>query len=362
MCAHAWRHFARSRCLGASAASRAWLAVALLFFTSHAARAEPPSAPKEAAPRATEDAASHVVAGDRARVAGRFADAEASYRKAIAIAADDATSLRLALCLAAEGKLLDAAALLEPLATTTSALGETDRARAAEALADARRGLATIELRVEDGADVELDGARLGVTPLRRTIYVEPGPHAIRATRTDRGGSQANVDARGGHGYVVDLPLPRPTLAPKDTEATPVVPSPAEAFSGSAGQLRAAGLGLGATLLAGGAIAFGVARENDDLVSAYKRITQARGVPSCFDAHPKEDRDCRRLAQSVNASSLATTAATVLFVGAGAVAAASAVTWLMLPLRSSPTTAGTRVSLTAAVAPSGGGLSLEASW
>lgn len=361
MILHERRHFP---CLGVSRGAGVlarWIAFSLSLSVTSAALAEAPT--KTSGAPTKEDAATLVSAGDQARVDGRFVDAEASYRRAIAIAPDDATSLRLALCLAAEGKQREAADLLARLADTSSALTETDRARAEAALADARRELATIDVRVDAGALVDLDGAILGAAPIARTLHVDPGLHVVRASRDGYLAAQAAIDARKGHGYVVKLPLLRAPAEPERPSPESMRwLSPLESLYGSTGQLRGAGMILGATLLVGGGAALGIARENDDLVDAHRRIHQLRGTPSCFDALPKADPDCRRLAQSIDASAVATTAAAVLFSSAGAVITATALTWLLSSTRRAPVALVPSVTLNAASAPMGGGLSLEASW
>ncbi len=316
-------------------------------------------------PPIAEAAEARVRDGDRARLEGRFADAERSYRAALALGPDDATSLRLGLCLSAQGKVRAAADTFAPLLEADGTLPEAERARAARALADARRELATVEVRVSvDGATIEVDHAKVGTAPLPRVVHLEPGRHGLQASRSGFLGAQASIDASAGRRYVVELDLLRDPLEIARTPGveSPPAPSPGDYFLGVGGQLRGAGVGLLATLLVGGGAALGIARENDDLVAANAKLTRDRGLPTCLDARRTPDRDCARLDQSIAASAVATTAAGVLFAGAGVVAAATFLTVFLLPPSRQPGVARSSFTLTPTAGMTGGGLSLEASW
>lgn len=359
MCARPGSEIVRWSVRRSFGARTAGVALALALAPAGGARADAPDPP------AAQAAASRVRDGDRARLEGRFAEAEASYRAALALAPDDATSLRLGLCLSAQGKVRAAAETFARLLGPGSALPEADRPCAARALADARKALATVEVRASvDGASIEVDGAKVGAAPLPRVLYLEPGPHAFHASRSGFLGAQAAVDTSAGHGYVVELDLQRDPIEIARTAPaeSPPAPSPGDYFFGLGGRLRGAGIGLGVTLLVGGGAALGIAGENRDLVAAYARVTRDRGTPSCLDTKPKQDRDCARLEQSIDAASIATTAAGVLFAGAGAIAAATFLTVVLLPPSGQPGAARSTLTLTPTAGIRGGGLSLEASW
>lgn len=321
------------------------------------------------------DVAVLVRIGDRSRLEGRFADAEASYRAALALRSDETIALRFALSLTAQGKALEAAPWLSRLAEGTT-LSADARTEAARALADAKRELATIDLRASlPGAAIDVDGAPAGVAPIAGAVFVEPGIHTFRASLAGFLTAQASLDAATGRAYVIHLELvPDPAMA---LRWIPLAPSARRAsaqeeasisdyFVSPGGPVRAIGLGLALTMGVGGAAALGIGSENDHLIADYKRGVRLQNTPSCFGEKPASDLDCQRIAQAVSASRNANTAGAILLAGAGVGAAVALISFFLLPPPSFQAgRAGNGhsiLTLSPAAGLTFGGLSLEATW
>jgi hypothetical protein len=323
------------------------------------ARAAPPSP--------AEDASALARSGDRARLAGHFAEAEASYRASLALVPDDATALSLALCLSAQGKARDSAPLLARLAKASSTLPDEDRRRAAQALGDARRELGTITVQATPpGAAIELDGAPLGVAPLPDALYLDAGKHVLRGSREGRRSARAEIDAVAGQTYVVRLdlpPIPEPPPPPADAPPQPAPDPFAGLLSGTPGIVRGAGLALTIVAAAGGAAALGVAKTNDLTVNAYSSVAKEHGSSSCLGAVGQDARDCLRLAEAIDQRQAAAATGAGLLIGAGAAAALTFLSIFLWPVpRAKTLSARTNLILSPTAGHTGGGLFLEGSW
>lgn len=340
--------------------------LAVVLALARAAHAAPPDR--------GADADALVRLGDRARLDGRFEEAEASYRAALSLRSEDAIALRLALSLASQGRALEAAPLLARLGAS-EALDADGRAEASGALADARKAIATFEIHAtERGAAIDADGATVGTAPLAGPVFLGPGAHTLSAKLAGFLPAVATIDAQKGRSYVVTLemqPDPAPILrwtshARAGRAGPPEEPSFDAYFLPPGGPVRALGIGIAITLGFGGATALGIASENDRLVADYKRGVKAQGGPSCFDTKPPADLDCQRLAQSMAVSRTAGDAGAVLLAGAGAGAAIALLSFFVLP---PPADRAGRaddrhpiLTLTPSAGSTFGGLSLEATW
>ncbi|MBI5491041.1 MAG: PEGA domain-containing protein [Deltaproteobacteria bacterium] len=92
-------------------------------------------------------------------------------------------------------------------------------------------GLATFSLRVEidqPGADVSLDGADVGESPLVELPVVAPGTHVVTAHKDGFEDIRATVTARGGERVTVTLGFAAPVAVETPAVVVPA-PAPAEA-------------------------------------------------------------------------------------------------------------------------------------
>ena len=385
-----------------------------------------PDAEASARPSREDDAVLLARSGDRARVAGHFAEAEASYRASLALAPDPETELSLALALAAQGKALQAAPLLARLQRTLpddaddSTSGNRDRAtsgtrsratsgnrdratsgnhdratsgnrdratsgnrdratsgsrsRAARALADVRRELATLAVDTGvAGAVVEVDGAPVGVSPLPDPVFVAPGKHTVRAWKDRHLAAGATFDAAAATSYAVEVlvvakpPDLRQSLADSTSAEGAGTGPPLSRldtfFVGPAGGARAAGIALTVTGLVGGLSALAAAEVSDVSARAISARIRRAGVGSCGSAVGEVRADCADLDSAVTAREAASTAAGVLFTSAGVASVATFLSvFLLPPARPLGQTGGLNVTLSPIAGPTGGGVSLEALW
>ena len=353
-----------------------------------------PDAEASARPSREGDAVLLARSGDRARVAGHFAEAEASYRASLALAPDPETELSLALALAAQGKALQAAPLLARLQRTLpddaddSTSGNRDRAtsgnhdratsgsrsRAARALADVRRELATLAVDTGvAGAVVEVDGAPVGVSPLPDPVFVAPGKHTVRAWKDRHLAAGATFDAAAATSYAVEVlvvakpPDLRQSLADSTSAEGAGTGPPLSRldtfFVGPAGGARAAGIALTVTGLVGGLSALAAAEVSDVSARAISARIRRAGVGSCGSAVGEVRADCADLDSAVTAREAASTAAGVLFTSAGVASVATFLSvFLLPPARPLGQTGGLNVTLSPIAGPTGGGVSLEALW
>lgn len=324
---------------------------------------------RHAAPPAaiSAEAAALVGAGDAARVSGRFGEAAAAYRAALALLPDDgAVQLELALCLSAQGKAREAAPLLARLLRAGALSGDA-RQRASSALADARRVLATVTVdAAQPGASIDVDGAAVGRAPLADALYLEAGSHTLRASLDGRLPAVATLSAEAGRAYVVRLdPAPAPSLVPVPLQAhPPAQPGPSHTpglLSGGPGAFRAGALVLFAAGLLGSLGALAVAEADYAEAVRLSTIARVHGSDACTDPIADVERTCEAITRSLRAQQAASTAIFVLFLGS----AASAAALLFSALAISPPR-GARGGPSLAVSPvaslSGGSLFVEGSW
>lgn len=189
----------------------------LVLLVAGAALAEPPSGHEEAAAR-FERGVKLFEAGD---YLASLAEFEAAYRAAPHFA----VLFNVAL---AQKKLFRYS---DSLATFGRYLSEGGDQVPAERIAaveremrEVRSFLAELVIRVEGApAELELDGQRVGATPLAEPLLVSPGPHTVRASRPGEEPDRKQVEVVSGtRTEVVLSPMPaRRELAELEVNARP---------------------------------------------------------------------------------------------------------------------------------------------
>lgn len=82
-----------------------------------------------------------------------------------------------------------------------------------QALEIAKNHVGAIRIGVDrGGADVFIDGARVGTSPLEAVVFTEPGAHVVEARIADHSPTQQSVDAKAGEEQSVDLKFVGPAL------------------------------------------------------------------------------------------------------------------------------------------------------
>jgi hypothetical protein len=150
------------------------------------------------------------------------------------------------------------------------------RAGAERMLVDAKKHVATLELRVEPaGVDVSVDGEPRGKTPLASPIFLKPGTHTVELKKVGFLSRGKTLDARPGATETLELRLEAESTGPgggptgpKGPEGPkpPPPPEPAPVWpTFLLGGVGVAGLGIGITL---SVLSAGKVGEVEDTVDA----------------------------------------------------------------------------------------------
>ncbi|WP_437763637.1 PEGA domain-containing protein [Sorangium sp. So ce281] len=225
------------------------------------ASAEPDASGRSPASAAPTPLAAEAGARDalhragEARRAGRFAEAVEAYRAALAdhhgpkpSPAKRAEVLgELGLCELALGDHRDAAEHLHLSLEHRSALSIEQQMRFEAAQKQAEREVGTLFLAVSPrDAEVLLDGEPLGAPRPTHVVFVEPGPHTIRARLSDHADAVAAIQAVRGASTSVTLTLlartATPVPSPEATGAS-TAPAPANGAGATPRTLRTIALG-----------------------------------------------------------------------------------------------------------------------
>jgi hypothetical protein len=330
--------------MSASIARRArwfggYLIVSLASATTVSTPLAAPSASSE------EQRKSAYRAGVTAAEAGRWAEARARFREAIALRPSPKAVFSLAQAEEHLGEVASAQASYEEARTSARAAGENDVVSASEqaeaALEPRIPHLHVVTTGVLD-ATATLDGQRVATSLV---VAADPGSHALVVQATGRQPYTATISLRERQQLEVVVSLL--PLAPLGA-GTPPPPPPVARTVRTQSPLATAGLvaaGVGVVGVAIGA-AFGIeARARND--QSYSGGCQGNACPAN--------------AAAVRESALSWAhASTAAFIAGGALVASGVVVWLVVPPR--VTTEGGAAEGSVALVPNGTGLALRATW
>jgi hypothetical protein len=194
-------------------------------------------------------------------------------------------------------------------------------------------------LRIETrppGAEIAVDGASYGTTPLGRDVFVDPGSHRVRAELQGFDGEERTVEVVAGASLTVSFLLGR-------TEEAAPSPSPPlvgfDAKGPSAPERRSAGLRT--TVVISGAalslIGLGVgtgfhldARGTSDRIGRIGRALElGPGRAVCSESLPPPD--CEKLRDEVAHEKSARKGASIAFTASALVGLATVAAWLVIP-------------------------------
>ncbi len=152
-----------------------------------------------------------------------YAEAEPLARQAWALKHSYDIASNLGLAELGLKKSRDAAEHLAFALRTFPANGKPDHKKLVElSLARATADVGAVELTVSvDGAAIFVDDQRVGVAPLRDAVFLNPGPHVLRAELAGYEDAKQDVTAERGRSTPATL-----TLAPKGPERCPRRPRP----------------------------------------------------------------------------------------------------------------------------------------
>ena len=268
--------------------------VTLTVAGSSVAQAAPPppkAPPAESAPMtttaaATERAKKLQLEGARLFDEGKFPQAYVAFLAAWGVSKLPSIAANLADCEMNLGKFREAADHFRYVAKDTSTDSKPEERKRAQAKLDdvlKRLGAITVIVPVDD-ADVTLDGAPLGKSPMHETVYVDPGSHTLDATHEGYEPAHVAFEAAAGSTPIVRLPF-QPARRPED-EPT--------AFDKIRPWVLRGGAGVGlAGIIVGAATA---AAANGKAASALAQRTKLGGTGVCADpATTTLVTDCKAL-------------------------------------------------------------------
>jgi hypothetical protein len=172
---------------------------------------------------------------------GQFENARAAFLQAYALRKHPAVLINLAQSSLRAGHTLEAAKFFTQYLHESSSLTDAQRGDAEKGLADARTKLGRIDVSAAAGAEISLDGDKVGTTPLADPVDVEPGTHKVSARSADGSADTKSVTVAagqqvsahfgpGGQGAVTP---PTPPETPPNETPTPPEPTPAKQTEGA---------------------------------------------------------------------------------------------------------------------------------
>lgn len=191
-------------------------------------------------------AAEAFAAGERAHAQQRYAEALEHFLRAQSLRAHAMVRFNIAVCLQHLGRFRDAWLEYQALIASDE-LDEEARSVARAFAATLEISLAVIRIDAPERAEVLIDGAPAGYTPLETRL--EPGPHVVAVRRPARE-SRREITVERGERYDVRLDLPPAPLP--DVRLVPMrrVPRDPSWLTGIGGGLAALGIG--------GVVGFGI--------------------------------------------------------------------------------------------------------
>ena len=223
------------------------------------------------------------------------------------------------------GKNRDAAEHLAYFLREEKDLSEEDRREFARQLADAKAKVGTLRVEVlQAGADIFVDGQRIGASPMETELYVEPGRRKVEA-RLGKLRASEELDVRAGATELAQLEL----ALPKQPPLLPSSASPGSPTGAPPARSRTPGFVLGGVGLIGLGAGVGV------LVLHVDRRGQAAALHGEIQGDgghcrrgPTAHASCAALEGAARDADLFLGAGTPLLVG-GAVFAAAGATYLL---------------------------------
>lgn len=304
--------------------------------------------------------------GDRARRAGRWEDAEASYRAAWKADPRPEFAGELGLSELALGRPRDAAEHLRESLLYPETLQPAAERRFRAGLQKAEREISSATVAVSrPEAEVFIDGRRIGRGQGMYFVYLEPGRHEARGKLDGYVDDVYPFEAQRGRESMVGLhlePKPPPPAARAPVAApvapVPAAPAPAAAPGGPpAGTVfRIGGFALAsAGVVLGMSFAVAATVRDEEVEAQAAQIRQDNGAAACVSKAYAER--CGVLLEMSDARDTMKVAAWGSFIGAGVVGAValSSLLWAPVPGRRA-------VRAAPLAAAHGGGVIFSGSW
>jgi hypothetical protein len=291
------------------------LTFALASTSVAGARAQPPpDAPAATSAAATERARKLFVEAARLYDEGKYPQAYVAFAAAWAIKKHPSIAGNLADCEVKVGKYRDAAEHLRYIVKDTSGEAKPeDKRRARERLDEVTKRIGVLTVSVAPtGAELVLDAAPLGASPLPDTVFADPGQHTLEAHADGYVPSRVTFDVAAGAALPVRLALvPKgDTVPPTPPPRTPIP----RAMIVTGGILAAGGLaaGIGLTVAANA--------KGADALSLHNMLGPS--ASACFGGSVSSA--CQALENTAASRDTFSKAAVGAFVAGGALALATA--------------------------------------
>ena len=328
--------------------------------------------PAKAVPAAAADAsavADHVRRGDKARGAGRWADAVAAYRDALEAAERAGLPLEQRAAILGElglielvlGKHRDAAEHLDTSLTHHGALSRDQRWRYEQGQKKAEREVVKLYLGVDPpDAEVLVDGAPIKGRKPSYLVFLDPGPHALRARLAGYADDDASIDASKGTSQTITLSLQR--LTPPRSSAAVIrlrepTPAPAAPPSNIATTLRKAGfITVGAGAVAGLGLAVAGELLDDHVEARSSALTKRAGFNACLGT--THQAECNALHSAARARDVVDRLAVGSFALSAAVGVVALSSFWWAPGEQRPA----RIQVKAAVTPNAASATVTGGW
>lgn len=285
--------------------------------------------------------ADHIRAGDRARLAGRWAEAAVAYQAALQAAKAEGLPEEkrapilgeLGVCEEALGKHRDAAEHLDLALEQRNTLSPEQRRRFEAAQSKAENQVSWLVISVDPpDAEVLVDGKSIGASKPSHIVFVEPGRHTVRARLTGHAEAVNAVDAPKARWSGVWLRLSRaprtlsqaaPKAGPRAlTSSRAGAPAPVTSAGRTAKTWRTVGIVTTASLaVLGTSFLIGDTVLDDQVEERASKIRERGGPWACRGEVFRED--CEDLHTIASARDVLNPLAVWSLIGAGVVGGAT---------------------------------------
>lgn len=309
------------------------LVAALLAATSIPA---PPAHAQPASTPETDRARELHRAGDVAFKAGKLEEARTAYLAAWALKKHWQIATNLGDAELRTGRPRDAAEHLAFALREGSEMSAAQRDGVRRALEDAKTQVATVEVQIApEGADVVIDGAFVGRSPLADPVFLAPGEHAVEVKKVGYVARSEKVVAAAGSAKPLRIELVAEGAAgtapapPAGSSPTPTPPPEEEADDGP-GVAPWILIGGGAAVAIGGGLLLGVGLSEQSSSADLGAEIVAEGG-SCEPASAGFESRCDELASGESTGNTLAGVGTALLIGGGAAVVGGAVWMLVAP-------------------------------
>lgn len=329
------------------------------------------AAAQQAAPKPDGEAIKLYEEGVKAARAGQWERARQALLGAFVRRPDARTAANLGRVETMASKPRDAAEHLSFFLQQAPEMSEKDRQVTREMIARAQAKIGTVMVHVDaEGADVLVDGQKVGSSPLPSPLFVDPGTRRFEARKAGMRLASQEIEVTAGSAPRVDLQLSSTAVSPPADQRPAALNSgsgagpdtsgekvnaPWKALAIASGGISLAGIGAGIALSVAAGAKF---REAGNQLDALRQNTLTTSKV-CGPSSPSANAaGCASLKSTLSSRDHLTNAATAGFIVGGA-AAVGTVVFLLVP-KLKPRRAA--VEVTPSIGGNQGGVTLSGSF